>query len=108
MRLRSLCLLNVTTPSVKRKERVVAADADVGSRVEPRPALAHENVSGDHPLAAEALYAQALGVGVAPVTGRAGALLRCKKLKVELKHSRPIVAKTSENATSRFSSRRSF
>jgi hypothetical protein len=61
---------------------MVAAEADVGAWIELRPTLAHYNVSGDYPLPAEPFDAEALGVGVTPVPGRAGALFRGEKLKI--------------------------
>src|SRR5581483_1878494 len=58
------------------KERVVAADPEVGAGIEARPTLAYENVAGNHPLAAKALDAEALGIRIPPVASRTGALLR--------------------------------
>lgn len=81
------------------KKRMVPADSDVRSGIEARAALAYDNVPRDHPLAAEALNAEALSVRVAPVAGRTGALLGRKELEIELKHSRDIVAEADENAT---------
>ena len=52
-----------------------------------------------HALAAKALYAEALGVGISSVAGRARPFFRGKKLKIEVKHRRDIVAKPAENAT---------
>ena len=56
-------------PINKGKERMIAAEADVSARIELRPTLAHDDVSGDYPLPAEPLDAEALGVGVASVPG---------------------------------------
>src|SRR5690606_8948249 len=53
-----------------REQGVVAAEADVVARVEGGAALAHEDVAGQHVLAAELLHAEALGVRVATVTRR--------------------------------------
>src|SRR5579871_1327555 len=83
----------------QREQRVIAPDADVRAGIEPRAALAHDDVTGNHALAAEALHAQALGIGVAAVAGGTGALFRGKKLKVELEHSRAIVPEGREIAT---------
>ncbi len=49
------------------EQGVVASDTDVGSGVELRAALAHEDVTGFYELAAEALNAQALSIRVATV-----------------------------------------
>src|SRR5690606_2829138 len=51
--------------------------ADVVTGVELRAALADEDLARVDELAAEALDAEALGVGVAAVPGGAGTLLRC-------------------------------
>ena len=56
---------------------LVPAAADVGARVEVGTALAHDDLAGVDHLAAEALDAEALGVGVAAVLGGRGALLVC-------------------------------
>ena len=60
-----------------REQRVVRADADVRARAHRRAALANEDVAGQHVLAAEALHAQALGVGIAAVPGTAACLFMC-------------------------------
>ena len=52
--------------------------------VELGAALAHEDVAGDDRFTAEALHAEALGVGIAPVTSGPAALLGSEKLEVEL------------------------
>src|SRR6476661_11108390 len=54
---------------------VVRAEADVLARVPLRAALAHDDVAGDDLLTAELLDAAVLRVAVAPVAGRADALL---------------------------------
>src|SRR3954453_22416088 len=59
------------------EEGVVAATADVHAGVEVRAALADDDLAGLDDLAAEALDAEALGVGVAAVAGRRSALLVC-------------------------------
>ena len=61
-------------PVGKRKEGVIATDADVGSWIEARASLTNQNISRDDALAAETLDAETLRVGIAPVPGRAGAL----------------------------------
>ena len=59
----------------QREQRVVAAHADIGARVELGAALAHDDVAGDHDLAAELLDAEAPAVGVAPVARGAARFL---------------------------------
>src|SRR4051794_19771956 len=75
--------LAATTPSEldstcrQREERVVAATADVGAGVEVRAALANDDLAGVDELAAEALHAEPLRVGIAAVLGRGCALFVC-------------------------------
>ena len=57
--------------------RVVATSADVGAGVEVRAALTDDDFAGEDLLAAEALHAEALCVGVTTVTGGACALFVC-------------------------------
>src|SRR5689334_5777253 len=57
------------------EQRVVTTTADVDARVEVGAALADEDLAGLDNLAAEALHAQELRVGVATVARRARALL---------------------------------
>ena len=61
----------------ERAQGVVAAPADVVSRVEVGAALADDDLAGVDGLAAEALDAQTLRVGVASVAGARCALLVC-------------------------------
>src|SRR4028118_288749 len=58
----------------QREQRVVAAAADTEAGVEVGAALAHDDLAGLDDLTAEALHAEALGVGVAAVAGGRGAL----------------------------------
>lgn len=51
----------------KGKQRVVFADPDIGSGMDARSALPHENASRRHDLAAETLDAQSFGIAVAAV-----------------------------------------
>ena len=76
----------------QREERVIAADADVLTGVELRPALADDDIPREHVLAAETLDAEALRIGVPAVAGRAGALLGREKLQIEYEHSRKSIA----------------
>src|SRR4051812_28287757 len=62
---------------LEREQGVVAATADVLAGVEVGAALADEDLAGLDDLAAEALDAEALRVGVTTVAGRARALLVC-------------------------------
>lgn len=76
----------------RRKERVVAPDSDVLAGIELGTALANQDISRDHALAAEALDAQALGIGIAPIASRAGAFFGGKELKIKAEHSRVSIA----------------
>src|SRR5262250_1152460 len=60
-----------------RKERVVAADADVRARLELRAALADEDRAARDQLAAESLHAEPFGGRVAAVSRAADAFLVC-------------------------------
>ena len=54
--------------AVRRGEQgVVAADADVGAGIHLGTALADQDIAGKDLLAAKALYAEALAVGIAAV-----------------------------------------
>src|SRR4051812_9752039 len=84
----------------EREQRVVATAADVVARVEVRAALADDDLAGVDDLAAEALHAEALGVGVAPVLGGRGALLVCHlvspsgSVDVEISRRQALIAVT--------------
>src|SRR5438876_8783345 len=58
-----------------REDRVVLAELGARARAEPRPALAHDDLTRADVLAAEDLHAEVLRVRVAPVLRRAHALL---------------------------------
>src|SRR5438876_3039266 len=58
-----------------REQRVVRADPDVQSGLEPRPALADEDGAARHELAGESLHAEHLGIRVPAVPRAADALL---------------------------------
>src|SRR5262245_19203902 len=60
-----------------REQRVVLADADVHAGVELGAALANEDRTRAHLLAAEGLEAQAFRFGIAAVTRRAACFLVC-------------------------------
>src|SRR5260370_40274870 len=59
------------------EERVVAAEADVGARIDARAILAHDDGARAYELAIEALHAAHLGLAVAAVTRAADALFMC-------------------------------
>src|SRR5688572_1337340 len=56
---------------------MVAPDADVGAGVHARAALAHQDLTGVHALAAINLDPEALRLRVAPVSRAAACLLMC-------------------------------
>jgi len=58
-------------------DHLVAPELGAGACVEPRAALANDDVAGDGGLAAEHLHAEVLRIRVAPVLGGAEALLVC-------------------------------
>src|SRR5262245_47546916 len=68
----------------EREQGVVAAAAHAGARVEVGAALADDDLARVDDLAAEALDAEALGVGVATVLGRGRALLVCHEFSPSL------------------------
>src|SRR5918994_193684 len=61
----------------RREDRVVAADANSGARLEARATLAHDDLATGDPLTREHLHAEALGLGVAAVPARSESLLVC-------------------------------
>src|SRR5450631_2556263 len=74
---------------LRREERVILADADVGAGMERRPALANQDRAGVHLLAAVCLEAEALRLGIAAVAGRPACFLVCHECILELRRSRP-------------------
>ena len=70
------------------EQGVVAALAHVGAGMNVAAALTNQNVAGQNLLTIGALDAQALGLGVTAVLGRAAALLMSEELDVNLHHSR--------------------
>ncbi len=77
MTLRSPRTPNFTCAGLEGEKCVVAAAADVDAGMEVRAALPDDDLAGLDDLAAEALDAEALRVGVATVARGAGALLVC-------------------------------
>src|SRR5579872_5606577 len=74
------------------EQRVVLTHPDVFARADARAALAHQDVARNNLLAAEALDAQPLCVGVAAVPGGTRALFGSEELKVEYEHGRSTIA----------------
>ena len=68
------------------KQRVIAADTDVGAGMNTGAALANQNVAGLDELTIGALGTKALGLGVTAVLGRAAALLVGEELKTNTNH----------------------
>src|SRR5580700_4024291 len=64
-------------PGHQGEQRVVVAAADTLARVEVRATLPDDNLARVHELAAEALHAKPLRVGVATVAAGRRALLVC-------------------------------
>ncbi len=75
------------------EERVILAHADTGARIKLRATLADQNIAGQNVLAAKALDAQALSVGIAPVARGTGAFFGCEELEIKREHSRASIAK---------------
>ena len=73
----------------QRKKRIVLAHAYAIAGVELGAPLANQDVACHDGLAAKALDAQALGVGIPTVAGRAAALLGGEKLEIEREHDAP-------------------
>src|SRR5690606_19984082 len=63
----------------EREQRVIAADADIRSRMKARAPLAHDDVAGRDALAAEALHAEPFGFGIAAVLRAAACLFVCHR-----------------------------
>src|SRR5512137_256065 len=61
----------------QREQCVVAPNADVVARMELGPALANDDLTRLDALAAVHLHAEALGLGVAAVSGRSACFLVC-------------------------------
>src|SRR5690606_10256554 len=63
----------------EREQRVIAAYADIRSGVEARAPLAHDDVTGQDALAAEALHAEPFRFGIAAVLRAAACLFVCHR-----------------------------
>ncbi len=70
-----------------REQRVVGADAYAIAGAHRRATLPHQDVAGQHMLAAKLLHAQTLAVGIAAVTGTAACFLVCHVLLAPLESS---------------------
>src|SRR5690606_37784905 len=60
-----------------REQRVVLAHPDVDARIDPGPALTHDNVAADHVLSAELLHAKATAGRIATVARGTACFLMC-------------------------------
>ncbi len=76
--------------SDEREKGMILAHADTLTRVKFRSTLPHENVARYDRLAAEALDAKTLSVGISAIARGAAALFRGKKLKIKSKHARAV------------------
>ena len=61
------------------EQRIVLADTDVVARMDVRASLANENVASQNELTVCALGAEALGLGITTVLGRAAAFLCARR-----------------------------
>jgi hypothetical protein len=68
-------------------ESIIAANADIQTRMDMSAALTHENVTSQNELTVLTLRSEALAFAVATVTGRTNALLMSEELKIEFQHS---------------------
>ena len=68
---------------LQRKQRIVAADADVRARMDFRAALPNQNVACEGKLPIGTLGAEALAFRIAAVLGGTHSLFMSKKLKIE-------------------------
>ena len=69
------------------EDRMILAEHGASTRIETRAALADNNIPWVNVLAPEFFDAEALGVRVATVTGRAGTFFRGKQLQIKAEHS---------------------
>ncbi len=74
------------------EDRVVLAEHRARPRVKAGAALADDDVARNDVLATELLHAEALGIGIATVAGRAGAFFGRKQLQIKAEHSRGSIA----------------
>ena len=68
------------------KQGVVAADTDIDARMDVRASLANKDVASQNKLTVCALSAEALGLGITTVLGRAAAFLVREELETNVKH----------------------
>ncbi len=69
------------------KQRVIAADANVGAGVDVGAALADQDVAGQNELTISALGAKALGLGITAVLGGAHTFFMGKELQTNVQHN---------------------
>src|SRR5689334_24802761 len=67
----ALAFAKFDLPVGHRKQRVILSHPDIASGIPPGAALAHDDVAGEHALAAELLDPEALAFRVAAVARRA-------------------------------------
>ena len=85
------------------EQGVVAADAAVGAGMDVGTALTVKDVARQNELAVRTLRAESLGLAVAAVMGRTGALLMSEELKIHRKHLlASILFAVSESGSDRF------
>ena len=68
------------------KQRVIAADTDVGAGVDVGAALADQDVAGQNELTISALGAKALGLGITAVLGGAHTFFMGEELQRNVQH----------------------
>ena len=68
------------------KQRVIAADTDVGAGVDVGAALADQDVAGQNELTISALGAKALGLGITAVLGGAHTFFMSEELQRNVQH----------------------
>ena len=85
------------------EQGVVAADAAVGAGMNVGTTLTVQDVARQNELAVRTLGAESLGLAVAAVMGRTGALLMREELKIHRKHLlASILFAVSESGSDRF------
>src|SRR5689334_6172293 len=73
----NLASLELNLAILQRKQRIIAANANVETRLKLRPALADDDGTGRNDLPAVGFHASVLGIAVAPVLGGALTFLMC-------------------------------
>ena len=70
----------------KSEQGVIGAAADIVAGMDMCASLTNDDVAGKDSLSVRLLYAEALGLTVTAVLGRADTFLMCKKLQSDSKH----------------------